>query len=183
MEPIPEKNNHESPRIEQFLRLMTASHDRIYAFILSIVPNWTDADDLMQETIMVMWRKFDKYKPGTSFVSWGMQIAKYEIINFCKKRGKRREWSRDDVNQCIMDQAESVNVEINERLNALKLCISKLDQYSRKLVKLRYEQNVTVKNIADVYGKTVQSMYKALGKIHDVLMRCIRKTMLERGLG
>ena len=178
---MPEPNDNNSSRTEHFLRLMMSSHGRIYSFILTMVPNWTDADDLMQETIMVMWRKYDNYKPGTSFVSWGLQIAKYEIINSYKKKDKRKALFREEVEKAIMEHAESINNEVDARLRALNFCFEKLDKFSQKLIKMHYEQDMSIKKLAVTYGKTVQSIYKNLNKVYDILLRCIRKAMIEQG--
>ena len=58
-----------------------ANHKRIYAFILGMVANYQDAEDIFQQTILIMWSKFDRYERGTSFTSWGATVAKYEILN------------------------------------------------------------------------------------------------------
>ncbi|MCK4629078.1 MAG: hypothetical protein KAT56_08735, partial [Sedimentisphaerales bacterium] len=57
---------------ERFLKLLMANDKRIYAFILTLVPGRIDADDLMQETVTIMWRKFDDFEPGRDFVAWGI---------------------------------------------------------------------------------------------------------------
>ena len=71
----------ESSQTNEFLRLLMANQKRIYAFILATVPNRQDADDLFQETVLLMWSKFDDFQRGTSFVAWGITVAKYQILS------------------------------------------------------------------------------------------------------
>ena len=63
-----------------------SNQKRIYAFILGMVPNYQDAEDLFQETILVMWSKFDQFQRGTSFASWGATVAKYQILNARRRK-------------------------------------------------------------------------------------------------
>ena len=67
---------------ERFLHLLTANHHRIYAFIMTLVPNSNDADDIMQETTTVMLKKFGEFELGTDFVAWGIAVAHYVILSF-----------------------------------------------------------------------------------------------------
>ena len=79
----------ESSKTNEFLRLLMANQKRIYAFILATVPNRQDADDLFQETVLLMWSKFDDFQRGTSFVAWGITVAKYQILSVRKRHSVR----------------------------------------------------------------------------------------------
>jgi RNA polymerase sigma-70 factor (ECF subfamily) len=54
----------------EFIRLLTANQSRIYAYIVSLVPNFNDADDIMQETTTMMWERKEDFESGTDFVAW-----------------------------------------------------------------------------------------------------------------
>lgn len=51
----------------EFVRLLTGNQRKLYAFILSLLRRPADADDVLQETNMVMWRKCAEFEPGTNF--------------------------------------------------------------------------------------------------------------------
>ena len=70
---------------EQFMRLFLQSERRILGFILSLVPNLSDAEDLMQETCSIMWSKIDQFEPGTDFTAWGISIARYRVLTYRRK--------------------------------------------------------------------------------------------------
>ncbi len=64
---VPDCNREDSmdsnnKKTKIFLSLLMANQRRINSYILSVVPNFSDADDIMQETISVMWRKFDRFE-------------------------------------------------------------------------------------------------------------------------
>ena len=164
-----------SPNPEPFLRQLTAGQNRIYAFILTRVGNFSDADDIMQETVAVMWRKHDEFEPGTDFVSWGMRVAHYEILKF--RRNRRGFQFRQEVDEALSKLAVSNGEQIDRRIEALRGCLSKLGGREREIVKMRYEQNMACKNLAQRMQVSAQTISKRLGRIHDMLLRCIRWTL------
>ena len=80
----------ELPDTNEFLRLLMANQKRIYAFILAMVPNHGDAEDLFQETVLQMWSKFGGFTRGTSFAAWGIAVARYQILNARKRHSTRQ---------------------------------------------------------------------------------------------
>ena len=64
----------------EFIRLFLQNERRIYAFIVSLLPDLTDAEDVLQETSVVLWEKFDQFQPGTNFVSWACKIAHFKVL-------------------------------------------------------------------------------------------------------
>ena len=75
-----EKTKEKRNKDTQFLDLLMRNQKRIYNFILLLVPNYSDADDLMQETVSVMWSKFDSYEPGYSFYGLGHQNSSIQDL-------------------------------------------------------------------------------------------------------
>ncbi|MHC5160788.1 MAG: sigma factor, partial [Planctomycetota bacterium] len=84
-------------KTEEFLSLLMSNQRRINSYVLSLVPNMNDADDIMQETITVLWRKFDEFQVGTNFASWGMKVAFYCVLDFRKKKAKDKLVFSDDL--------------------------------------------------------------------------------------
>jgi len=81
---------NESERYKEFLRLLMANQHRIFGFIFALVPDMEAAEDLQQETMLVMWEKYREFKPGTNFAAWGIQIARNKCISIImKKTGAR----------------------------------------------------------------------------------------------
>lgn len=160
-----------------FLQLLMTNHKRIYAFILGMVPNYQDAEDLLQETILVMWSKFDQFEPGTSFASWGATIAKYQILNARRKKTLHDLQFNPQVQKLIMEKSEPYSDQVDTRMQALCQCIGKLNGRDYELLQSRYKNERDVKEIAASLGRSMQSVYKRLARIHDALLHCVRQTM------
>src|SRR5579883_1429068 len=73
-----------------FLRLFLQNERRLYAYILTLLANRADADDIFQEASLVMWDKFDERHPPDDFTAWGCRIAYFKVLDFCKRSQRRR---------------------------------------------------------------------------------------------
>ncbi len=169
-------------RIELFLQLLMDNQKYIYAYILGMTSNFNDADDVMQEATAIMWRKFSDFQEGTDFTAWGGRIAWYRILNLRKKKQKDSclIFSDEAVRGLQDDSYEGLEL-ITEKLNVLKSCIRKLAERDQVLVRLRYEDEISVKRIAKRFGRSVQSVYQNIARVHDMLLRCVNRSIAEGG--
>ncbi len=167
----------ESSKVNEFLRLIMANQKPIYALILGMIPNRDDADDIFQETVLVMWSKFDSFEPGTSFTAWGIKIAKYKIFQAHRRNVRNNLRFSEAAFQSLQDKSDHFVRNIERRMQALRKCIRKLSKKDYDLVRMRYENELTIKTIAERLGRSVQSIYKRMARINDSLIRCIRRTL------
>jgi len=166
-------------KAEGFLRMLTANNDRIYAFIFSLVPNHFDADDIMQETVTYMYREFNKFQEGTNFLAWALNVAHFRVLSFIQKRQDTHVLFDNELLELIEEEVKSAIEKMNDRLEALRKCLKKLEENDKALIRLRYERDISVKNIALGVGKSIHSIYRGLSRIHDMLLRCVRRTLRE----
>ncbi|MCI0705268.1 MAG: sigma-70 family RNA polymerase sigma factor, partial [Planctomycetia bacterium] len=73
-----------------FLRLFLQNERRLYAYILTILPNRADADDVLQEASLAMWDRFDETNPPNDFLAWARRVAYYKVLDFYKKSERLR---------------------------------------------------------------------------------------------
>jgi RNA polymerase sigma-70 factor, ECF subfamily len=169
--------NNSSPN-EQFLVLFIRNQKRIYGLIASLVPNALDADDIMQETLMVMWRRFDEFQEGTDFAAWGMAIARKKIMKYRSSRQGKALMFSDEAVEEIAARNEKFNIKTNDYATALQQCLNKLEEPDRRIIQMRYEREMPIKQLADSIGRKMDNMYKILARIHNVLQSCIHRTMV-----
>ncbi len=172
-----------SPKVKQFLRLFLQNERRLYAYVLTLLPNRTDADDVLQEASLVMWDKFDDERPPVDFVAWGCRIAYFKVLDFRKKLHR----SRVLFSQELLDRVAETAVEqrgvlqLDERRLALNDCITKLSARDRELLTQRFTEGATTQSAAAAVGRSVDAVYKALAKIRQALFECVTHTLaLER---
>jgi RNA polymerase sigma-70 factor, ECF subfamily len=164
-------------REARFLQLFLANERRIYSYILALVPVWSDADDVLQETSAVMWRKLDEFEVGSDFLAWALSIARFEVLNHRKKQGRARVHFSDEAVTLLADGITSRREDSDIRLAALDACVEKLGQRERELIRLRYQPGAKVQEIADRLGRSLQAVYKSLDKIHTQLLLCVRRSL------
>ena len=164
-------------RGREFLRLYQASERRIFGFILALVPQWSEAEDLLQETTMTLWSKFETFEPGTDFAAWALCVARYRVMNHRKKKRHQHVQFSDEVLEVLDERVRSAAAELDVFRDALGHCLRKLPERDRELIHLRYEYDTTTKSVAQRLGRSVDAVYKALNRIHMQLLYCIRRTL------
>ncbi len=160
---------------DEFLNLLMQKQMRIYAFILSVVRNFEDADDILQETVHTMWQKYEDCRPIEDFVAWGIQVAYYKILEY-RKRNERT--VHVDLHSGLFDElmaaSRNLDKEGEEVLEKLKRCLKELSPRGRRFIELRYYQDLKPKQIAVLLGLSVLNVYKILSRIHSQLVQCVR---------
>jgi RNA polymerase sigma-70 factor (ECF subfamily) len=164
-------------KANEFLQLMMKHQRQIYAFIQGMVPNRPDADDLFQETILLMWSRFDGFERGTNFTSWGVTMAKYTIFTARKRHARHHRQFSPEVQALLERQSDRVFPHFDRRSSALRRCLDKLSERDSELIRLRYEEERPIKEIAEQRGRSLQSVYKRMARIHTLLLDCIRRTL------
>jgi RNA polymerase sigma-70 factor, ECF subfamily len=165
-----------------FLRLFVRHQQEIYAYILTMVPNLHDADDLFQEGLTVMWHKFDQFEPGTNFPAWAIQIMRYLVLEYRRRCARSRMVQlSDEVLESLMDRTASLQDQMEVRLEALKQCMDHLDDRSKRMVKMRYERNVPVADMASQLKISARQIQRTLASINGILLRCVRRSLALGG--
>lgn len=85
---------------------MTRCQRRLYAFIYALVRNPADAEDVLQECNLVLWRKAAEYQPGTDFMAWAWRIAQLQVMAFRKRKARAREHFDDTLIARLADEAQ-----------------------------------------------------------------------------
>jgi RNA polymerase sigma-70 factor (ECF subfamily) len=172
----------ETTKVNEFLRLIMANQKPIYALILGMIPNRDDAEDIFQETVLVMWSKFESFERETNFTAWGMKIAKYKVLQARRRNVRNNYRFSQDAFQSLQDKSDNFVKNIERRMQALRKCVRKLSKRDYDLIQMRYERELTIKAIAKRLGRSVQSIYKRMARINDSLIRCVRRTLAAEEL-
>ncbi len=169
-------------RQEDFVRLFSRHEASVRAYVASLLPHWEGVDEVMQEASVVMWRKFDQFdpdRPGSSFLSWACMIARYEALMYRRRRATDRLVFSEDVFDLLAAEAVEVLEDQPLRREALRKCLAKLDPRQRELVEAVYTDGLSIKDAARMAGRTPTGLYKALARIRESLLRCIKLNLSE----
>jgi RNA polymerase sigma-70 factor, ECF subfamily len=164
-------------RSELFIKLL-AEHERgLTRYVMSLIPTIADAEDILQESKLVMWRQFCDFEEGTNFSAWGRKIIFYRMLYF--KRTKAKEASQyvfSDVFYEVLNEEYETGHESREKNFAvLQKCITHLQKPHKEMFMLRYNQGNSIEDLAEKIGRTVAACYKTLSRIRFNLKRCMHK--------
>jgi RNA polymerase sigma-70 factor (ECF subfamily) len=166
--------------MREFVRLYSASSRRIYGYILCLVPNWSEAEDVLQDTASILWTKFPEFTPGTDFTRWACRIARFVVANHFRKANIRQRvlHLNPELLEAISQVAESSGLLYREhRIDALQRCLAKLQDRDRRLITSRYEAGSSIRDIAQAIGHSIDAVYKSLSRIHYQLLCCIERQL------
>ena len=169
--------DQEKPRSGLFLKLLVPNQRRIHAFILYLVPNHTDAEDILQETLMEMWNKFSDYRDGSDFAAWGVTVAKFKVLSHIQKHKKNTFSFGSDTLELLQKECGQNLAGMQEQIDVLNRCVRKLSDKEKKYLSLRYESNLTFQGIANQFGVSIQATFRAISRIHSRLLLCVRHGM------
>jgi RNA polymerase sigma-70 factor (ECF subfamily) len=159
-----------------FSELLRDGRSRVFGYLLALVQNLADAEDLYQQTALLLWEKFDQYEPGTDFGSWATTVAHYTALNFLRTQSRRRAlFSAAAMERLAMVQGELKSSHGTARSDALAKCVASLPDSERRLVRLRYEGEQSVEDIAAQERRTVGAVYTALSRIRKSLLACVEQ--------
>ena len=160
---------------EEFIKLFTKYQRRVFLFILSQVPNPVDAEEIHQETNVIIWRKFDRFELGTNFLAWACQIASYEVLKYRERQRRDRHLFSDEfVRQVASDAIEQAD-DLEQRRQHLAVCLSKLRNEDRELIQQRYSVGKSGKSVAELIGRPINSVYQSLSRIRRTLLECVNR--------
>ncbi len=162
---------------DDFVSLFSRYQRRLFLYILTQVPNPVDAEEILQETSVVIWRKATQFQPGTNFFAWVSQVANFEVMKFRSRRKREKLQFSDEFLEQVASEAVTRADELEIRRSALMTCIEKLRPQDRELVQQRYAPGETGKNLADSMHRPANSVYQSLGRIRRALMECIQRQL------
>src|SRR5262249_20227332 len=119
---------------DEFITKLTAAQTAVWAYVFSLLPDHAAAQDVLQETNVTLWRKADDFQPGTSFLSWACQVAYFHVLSHRRRMKRDRLLFDDEVLAYLAERQADRAMELGDRLVALRRCLEKLPQPSRRLL-------------------------------------------------
>jgi RNA polymerase sigma-70 factor (ECF subfamily) len=168
--------SYEPERDSLFLELLLPSQNAIRSFIFSIHPRSGDLDDIMQNTTIMLWEKFETFDRSRDFLPWAKRLAYFEVLKHRKRCSRDRlVFSEDFVDYLACDDGPSIPGEALMR--ALEGCVSRLDSGVRSVVEARYASGLSIADLARKSGQSVHRLYRQLEKARELLVSCVRHRM------
>jgi RNA polymerase sigma-70 factor (ECF subfamily) len=161
-------------RAREFVRLLAACERRLDNYVLTLVPNWSDAEEIVQQAKLRLWERFEQYDHGKDFGAWACTIAYYEVLTFRTRASRSRLLFSQAALDRVSKEAVNAATESDSRMHLLRHCIEKLTRWQRELLLRCCVAGESVKAVAVELDRKVDSTRKAILRIRQELYRCVQ---------
>lgn len=166
---------------EVFVRLLKKHERRLNGYVLSLVHNWTDTDDIVQDVAVRLWQQFSDFDSTADFGAWACKIAYYQVLTHRKRMGRERMRFSDKFAQAVAEEIAAVSAEAGEDQEALLKCLEKLSLPERELLR-DYYSGISIAELTQRLGRTAAALYKNLSNLRRALRACIERATRQQEL-
>lgn len=161
---------------EEFVTRVTACQRDLRAFVLGLIHHQVDADDVLQEVNLALWRKKHLYDPRQDFLRWAFGFAAMEVRSFRSRSAKNRLWLSESTVEALVDEwpvAETFRDDCNR---ALATCMKKLGDTEQQVIEAKYRSRMSTKQIASSTGRPLSTVYKIINRAILALRDCVKRS-------
>lgn len=149
-----------------------AHQQDLYRYIFLMVLDPHDANDILQETSVALFRKQSQYDPTRPFLAWAKRFARLEVMQFRKKTRRHPVLLEDDVIELIAPETDRISS--GDRLEALEVCLKRLPERGRHILRCRYKFGMSADEIGDEIDRSRLAVYRQLTRLRKALHECIQ---------
>lgn len=163
---------------DSFISLFEADRRRIYAYIYAFVMDTDAADEIFQETSVLLWRDFENFEANSNFSKWANGIVFNRVRSYRRKEKKHTLCLSDEVIGELADKI-SPSDSSEKRWQALQSCRQQLTPILQQLYTDFYVNNATATEIAKTTERSVFAIRKSVQKLRKTLFDCIDRKQRE----
>ena len=158
-----------------FNKIVLKYQHKIYWHARRMIGNHLDADEIVQEVLLVMYNKLKDFKFQSSLYTWIYRITSTRSINFIKKRQLKNVFSIVDQPEISVKLDEDIikNIEVKEKLEKIERYLKKIPPKQREVFILKNYEQMTYEEIAEITGKSIGGLksnyFQAMKKIMEMV--------------
>ena len=156
-------------REEGFRQLVLAYQHRLYQVIRRQLPSHEDADDVLQNTFLKVFRHLDGFEGRSELYTWMYRIAQNEVFNFVRRNAKMKMVALENQ----VEKREEPHLNPDELVRYLEMAVNDLPERQRMVFRMRYYDELSYKQMAEILklteGALKASFHHAVKKIEEEL--------------
>jgi RNA polymerase sigma factor (sigma-70 family) len=155
--------------------------DKIYRFVLRMVKNEFDAEDIMQELAIKIWKYREKFSKLDNKEAWSMTVARNLAIDKIRNQNKRRHMDIEDAYD-LSDSNKNPHEQLasNDTMNILRDYMNKLPENQRSTLHLREIEGMTYNEIADICDMSLEQVKSNIFRARRALKEMLEKSVLRQ---
>jgi RNA polymerase sigma-70 factor, ECF subfamily len=166
--------------MERFTRHWVGAQSVVAGYLATLVPDFRDAQDLLQTVAVVALRKYSEFDQQRPFVRWVLGMARLELLKHQRNHARCPLIRAESLDGEIAGACEELSEEFERRKQFLADCLNQLDARAATLVRLRYEEAMKPAAVADRVGMGASAVRVALSRIRARLRDCIDRKLREQ---
>jgi RNA polymerase sigma-70 factor, ECF subfamily len=158
---------------EKLADRLVAAQAGLYGYILTLLPRPDQANEVLQETNLVLWREAADFSPEGNFYAWACRVAYFQVLTHRRKKHRNRMVFGDAFLEGLAQQAAPGDDAIEEECVFLHECLKELTAEERELIHKRYDIGQSVKAMAAEREESPNAVAVSLFRIRQSLMKCV----------
>jgi RNA polymerase sigma-70 factor (ECF subfamily) len=167
---------------ENLVLLLTQHQEPLFRYIFSLVACEADARDILQETSLALYRKFDAYDASRPFLPWAYRFAYLQVQKHRENAARSPLLFSEDVMDLLAHDRERMEPELDQRLLFLDGCLAKLTAQEKELVTSRYAMRQGVEEMMQRFAMSRRTLFRNLELLRQRLHDCVTRQLQSEGL-
>ena len=167
--------DEQNVRDDGFMRLLTKHERRMEGFVISLVPNWADAEEVIQETKLRLWQQYHQYDATKDFGAWACTIAYYQVLTMRNRSRLQHVRFGDAFLEKVAVEATRDSEQVAYRQQVFADCLQKLSSAKQSLLRRCYGSRYTIVQVAAELGRKAESVRQELVRIRRTLYQSIEE--------
>ncbi len=159
---------------EAFARVFAKNDRWLFAYLVALLGNPSDAEEVFQEVCVVLWREYEKFDLSTEFRHWASVVARNRVMRFRTVRNRQARQLSDVAVELLAEEAIDQSNLLDDRRRALHKCLESLSESDRNLISACYSDlHRSFQRASEQLGRPINTVYKALQRVRRALRTCI----------
>ncbi|MDX9868955.1 MAG: sigma-70 family RNA polymerase sigma factor [Kiritimatiellia bacterium] len=150
---------------------------QVRAFVLSLMPDFSQVDDILQDVFLTVTAKAADFQEGTNFRAWVFTIARFRVLKSMNAMGKAFLPLSEEVVGQLAEEVPDAREGLDRRIRFLERCLEKLAPQARRMVRMRYYEELKPAKIAEELGLSVNGVSVLLSRSRALLRDCVGRAM------
>ncbi len=173
----------DDPHRREVMRLAMEHRAQLWGMLMGLSKDPLKAEDLFQNTYLVICEKWEQFQPGTSFLAWARAIARFEFLASVDPARRRMVTAEAEVLEAALAAVEQDTNALSAEREALNRCLSALSNRGRSALELRYGDGLDCGQVATRLGLSQGALYVLLTRTRQALQFCIEKRLRAEAPG
>ena len=171
-----------SDKRDRVLKAALECRTELVAYARSLLGNYAAADDVLQEAMLVVVKKYDQFQEGTSMLAWCRSIVRIEVLRAKQLHQRERTLADrllDDAIDAAFDEFQGTrrHGEAESSREALRNCLQRVPDRGQGVLRARFADELSYQQIGERLGMTIEAVRKALFRHKKQVRSCVETSL------